>query len=65
MTEHPLTVTIERIDCAIKTTAKAMTRHNLPQLWPTLRRLEAERDRLIQEGDPIEYARRILDKEAA
>jgi hypothetical protein len=54
------TVTIERIERAIKTTARVTERHNLPQLMPTLRRLEAERDRLIRDGDPIEYAKRLL-----
>jgi hypothetical protein len=54
------TVTVERIERAIKTTARVMARHNLPQLMPTLQRLEAERDRLIRDGDPIEYAKRLL-----
>jgi hypothetical protein len=53
-------VTIERIDRAIAVTASCMARHNLPQLLPTLKRLEAERDNLIANGDPIEYAKRIL-----
>jgi hypothetical protein len=55
-------VTIERIDKAIATTAEAMTRHDLPQLLSTLKRLEAERDRLIREGDPLDYARRVLER---
>jgi hypothetical protein len=37
-----------------------MVEHNLPQLLPTLKRLEAERDRLLREGDAIEYAKRLL-----
>jgi hypothetical protein len=54
------TVTIERIERAITITAEAMARHNLPQLLPTLKRLEAERDKLIVDGDPIAYAKRLL-----
>jgi hypothetical protein len=37
-----------------------MVRHDLPQLLPTLRRLEAERGRLVREGDPLSYARKVL-----
>ena len=57
-------VTVERLTRAIAITADCMARHNLPQLLPTLKRLEAERDRLLQEGDPIEYAKRVLGKAA-
>jgi hypothetical protein len=57
-------VTIERLERAIAVTARCMAQHNLPQLLPTLKRLEAERDRLLQEGDPIEYAKRVLGKAA-
>jgi len=46
-------------------TADCMTRHNLPELLPTLKRLEAARDDLRANGDPIEYARRVLTKLAA
>jgi hypothetical protein len=53
-------VTVERLESAIKVTARCMVEHDLPQLLPTLKRLEAERDRLVQEGDAIEYARRLL-----
>jgi hypothetical protein len=53
-------VTIERLDRAIKTTADSMVRFNLPQIMPTLKRLEAERDNMIKNGDPIEYAKRLL-----
>jgi hypothetical protein len=58
-------VTLERLERAITITAKAMTRHDLPQLLPMLKRLEAERDRLIAEGDPIAYAKRILANQIA
>jgi hypothetical protein len=54
-------VTIERLDHAIAVTAYCMTRHNLPELLPTLKRLQTERDNLIRDGDPIEYARRVLE----
>jgi hypothetical protein len=57
----PPTVTIERIKNAIKMTARCMVSHDLgPQLMPTLKRLEAERDRLMRDGDAIEYAKRVL-----
>jgi hypothetical protein len=55
-----MTVTVELLEHAITMTAHCMAEHNLPQLLPTLKRLEAERDRLLQEGDPIEYAKRVL-----
>jgi hypothetical protein len=58
-------VTIERLERAIAKTAYCMTRHKLPQLLPTLKRLEAARDDLKANGDPIEYARRVLTKLAA
>jgi hypothetical protein len=57
-------VTVERLDRAIKITAEAIVRHNLPQVVPTLKQLEAERDRLLREGDPIEYAKRLLGNAA-
>jgi hypothetical protein len=58
-------VTLERLERAITITAEAMSRHNLPQLLPTLKRLEAERDNILMNGDPIEYAKRVLAKSAA
>jgi hypothetical protein len=58
-------ITVERLERAITITAKAMSRHNLPQLLPTLKRLEAERDKLLMDGDPIAYAKRILAHQAA
>ena len=53
-------VTAEQLDRAIKITAHVMVRHNLPQILPTLKRLEGEHRRLSSEGDPIDYAKRIL-----
>jgi len=58
-------ITIERLQNAIAITADVMARHNLPQLLPTLKRLEAERDSLVMNGDPIEYAKRVLARLAA
>jgi FMN phosphatase YigB (HAD superfamily) len=55
-----VSVTVERIDRAIATTVDCMARHDLPQLLPTLQRLEAERDRLIAIGDPVDHAKRLL-----
>ena len=57
-------VTLERLERAIKTIAEAMVEHNLPGLETYVRRLEAEGDRLLSEGDAIEYARAILRKSA-
>jgi hypothetical protein len=54
-----MTVTVERLENAITMTAYVMAHHNLPQLLPTLKRLEAERDRLLQE---VEYAKRVLQQ---
>jgi hypothetical protein len=53
-------VTVERLERAITITADAMSRHNLPQLLPALKRLEAERDCLIASGNPIDYAKRLM-----
>lgn len=52
-------VTLERLERAIARVAWAIQHHNLPEALPTLKRLEAERDRLLNDGDPIEYARRV------
>ena len=57
-------ITVERLEAAIVVTADVMARHNLPQLLPTLKRLEAEYDRLVAQGDPIEYAKRVLGQRA-
>jgi hypothetical protein len=57
---HPDEVTIARLDRAIQLTARCMVNHHLPQILPTLKRLQAERDRLLREGDALEYARRLL-----
>jgi hypothetical protein len=57
-------VTIERLQNAINVTACVMAHHELPQLLPTLKRLEAERDNLALNGDPIEYAKRVLARGA-
>jgi hypothetical protein len=54
-----LPITIERIDRAIAIIADVMVRQNLPQILPTLKRLEAERDSLLLSGDPLEYAKRL------
>jgi hypothetical protein len=55
-------ITIERLDNAIVITAYCMQRHNLRQLFPTLKRLEAAREKLRADGDPIEYAKRVLER---
>jgi hypothetical protein len=57
-------VTIERLERGIKTVAAAMVEHSLPGLLVYIRRLEAERDRLLQEVDAMDYANQILRKSA-
>jgi hypothetical protein len=57
-------VTVDRIDRAIKTVAKTMVQHDLPQAIVTIRILEAERGRLVQERShnaaAMDYAKEIL-----
>ncbi len=55
-------MTIERLNHAIAVTAYVMQRHNLPQLLATLKRLEAARNDLLVNGDPLEYAKRVLER---
>jgi hypothetical protein len=57
-------VTIDRLNHAIDTVARMMVRHDMPQLIVTIRRLEAERDKLRQETSAMDYARKILRKAA-
>jgi hypothetical protein len=59
------TITVARLERAIELTARAMTIHELPELLPILHRLERERDRLAQQPDALEYAKRILAKSDA
>jgi hypothetical protein len=56
----PDAITIERIERAIHIVAEMMVKHDRPRLMATILRLEAERDRLRNETDPIEYAKQIL-----
>jgi hypothetical protein len=61
-------VTVERLDRAIRITAQAMIDYPdvaRDYIWPHLKALEAERDRLIQEGDPLEYAKRVIERRVA
>ena len=51
---------IERLERAIRTTARVMKDYNLRQLLPTLKRLEQARDNLLADGDALEYAERVL-----
>jgi hypothetical protein len=53
---------IERLDHAIALTAYAMQLHNLPEILPTLKRLEAARADLLVNGDALEYAKRVLER---
>jgi len=55
-------ITIEQLDAAIAVTAYVMQRHNLRQILPTLKRLEAARDDLLVNGDALEYAKRALER---
>ena len=58
-------ITIEGLERAINVTAQVMADHHDlgHQLLPVLKRLEAERDKLVAEGDPIDYARRVLARQ--
>jgi hypothetical protein len=58
-----MTVTIERLDRAIDTVADVMVKHDI-DLMPTIRRLEAERDKLRQKTAAMDYAKEILRKRA-
>jgi FtsZ-binding cell division protein ZapB len=58
-----MTVTVERLDRAIGTVADVIVRHDI-DLMPTIRRLEAERDKLTQATADMDYAREILQKRA-
>ena len=60
MSDSP--ITIERLERAIRIVADMMVKHNRPGLIVTIRRLEAERDRLRNETDPIAYAKQILSQ---
>jgi hypothetical protein len=53
-------VTVERLERAIQFTVRVMLNSNMREIRPTLERLVAERDRLVKEGDALEYARRLL-----
>lgn len=59
-----MSVTAERIDRAIRTVARAMIDHNMPHLEVTIRYLEAERDKLNRETTAMDYAKKILQKDA-
>ena len=55
---------LERIDRAITFTAYCIKQWNMRELLPSLKRLEAERGRLAEEGDALEYAEKILAQSA-
>ncbi len=52
-------VTAERIERDIQTVARMMVKHDM-DLMPTIRQLEAERDKLRQKTVHMDYAREIL-----
>jgi hypothetical protein len=52
-------VTVERIERAIDTVADMMVKHELP-LGPTIRFLEAERDKLLRQTSDMDYVKQIL-----
>jgi hypothetical protein len=58
-------ITVERLENAIQVVADVMVKHDRRGLKVTLERLEAERDRLRHEVDPIEYAKQILARNRA
>jgi hypothetical protein len=55
-------ISLTRLENAITMTAYVMRRHQLPQLLTTLKRLEAARDDLLVNGDPLEYAKQVLER---
>ena len=57
-------VTIERLERAIRTVARVMVKHDM-SLGPTIRFLEAERDKLQQQTADMDYAMEILRKQEA
>jgi hypothetical protein len=54
-----MTVTVERLERAIHIVADMMVNHDM-DLMPTIKRLEAERDKLRQKSAHMDYAREIL-----
>lgn len=57
-------VTVERLQRAILIVARGMQFHKMPEAIPIIRRLEAEIVKLEAEGDALDYARRILERNA-
>lgn len=53
-------VTVERIERNIRTVARMMVKHNMPELIVTIRFLEAERDKLRQQTAAMDYAKELL-----
>ena len=51
---------VDRLERAITFTAYAMREFGMRELLPSLKRLEAEPDRLAEEGDALVYADRVL-----
>jgi hypothetical protein len=60
-------ITVARLDVAIATTAACMKYHPdlAPQLMLTLKRLEEERDSIVANGDPLDYAARLVARISA
>jgi hypothetical protein len=56
-------VMVDRIEHAIHIVADVMVKHDI-DLMPTIRRLEAERDKLRQKTVGMDYAKEILRKRA-
>lgn len=55
-------IAVEELERAIAIVAYGMKLHNMPEALPVLKRLEAERERLLSEGDAMDYADRLLVK---
>jgi hypothetical protein len=51
---------VARLERAIKAVAGWIVKYEVGEAVPRLKYLQAERDRLLKEGDPIEYAKRVL-----
>jgi hypothetical protein len=56
--------TVEDLDRAIAIVAYGMDYHQMREALPVLKRLQAEKERLLTEGDALAYARRVLEQYA-
>lgn len=53
-------LTVMQVERAMKTLAYIISFHKLPAALPNLKRLEAERDRLLEQDYAMAYAANVL-----